>query len=132
GKVVLIAFRAPWSESCRNMTPVLNDVYSQYKTNGLVLLDFMKLYGTYADEIETGKKVTETEEITLLKGYIKRHGITHPVAISTEGLAFDDFKVTGIPALFFIDRAGDINDIRIGSGHPQRIHDKIKKLLEEK
>ena len=132
GKAYIIAFLSPRSKNSHNLAPVLSDLYSKYQKQGLEVIGCTKLYGIYKDEIQTGQAVTEAQEIELIKQYLRRNRINHPVAVSTEGLSFEAYKVTGIPALFFVDRKGNINNFRSGFERPEWIINHVKKLLEEK
>ncbi|UCH97732.1 MAG: TlpA family protein disulfide reductase [Candidatus Aminicenantes bacterium] len=131
GKVAVIDFWATWSSACRKIIPVLNQEYNKYKKSELVVIGCTKLYGNYQDEIEKKQGLDRTGETALLRQYIKRNQLTFPIAVSHEGYNFEDYKITVIPTIIFIDKYGKIDDITIGAGNPQLIRNKIKKLMEE-
>jgi len=132
GKVVIIDFWAPWCAPCRQVIPTLAQDYNDLKDKGLVVIGFTKLYGRYSDEIQKKGAVAPDEEKALIKGFIERNGLKYPIAISDLGAEFEKYGVSGIPTMVFIDKAGNIYDIKVGSGNESEITEKIKLLLATK
>jgi hypothetical protein len=58
--------------------------------------------------------------------------LKYPIAISNQGAEFEKYGVSGIPTMVFIDKAGNIYDIKVGSGDEASITAKVKLLLSEK
>ncbi len=132
GKVVIIDFWAPWCSPCRTVIPGLIEEYGKRKDDGLVVIGFTKLYGSYRDDMQNAGKVDRNKEIELTKGFVKRFKIDYPVAISDEGKDFDSYMITGIPTMIFIDREGNVDYIKIGSGNHNSVKKKIEELLGNK
>jgi len=132
GKVVIIDFWAPWCSPCRTVIPGLIEEYGKRKDDGLVVIGYTKLYGSYRDNMQNAGKVDRNKEIELIKGFVKRFKIDYPVAIADESTDFDSYMITGIPTMIFIDRDGNVDYIKIGSGNHNSVKEKIESLLGNK
>ncbi|MGE5341117.1 MAG: TlpA family protein disulfide reductase [Candidatus Omnitrophota bacterium] len=130
GNVGVLVFWSSWCDACHEILPILMQEYNAYKDKGLVIIGYTKLYGKARDEKDLKQSPVKDDELALIKKYTDQNGILFPVCVSTEGFGFDDYKVAGIPAIFFIDKNGNVSDFKIGSSHPQSIRDKIRRLME--
>lgn len=132
GKVVLIDFWAPWCPPCRAVIPSLVKMYNEMKAQGLVVIGFTKLYGSYRDELEDKGKQAPEEERKFIQGFVTRIQITYPIAIADAASTFEAYAVRGIPTLVVIDKAGKVREIKVGSGDEASLEIKIRELLLEK
>ena len=121
-----------WCAPCRKVIPTLARDYNDLKDKGLVVIGFTKLYGRYSDEIQKKGAVAPDEEKALIRGFVERNQLKYPIAISAKGAEFEKYGVSGIPTMVFIDKAGNVYDIKVGSGNESEITEKIKLLLAAK
>jgi thiol-disulfide isomerase/thioredoxin len=131
GKVVIVAFWAPWCPSCRQLQPTLVDLYNENKDKDFSIIGFTRFYGNYRDDEKDAGKVTKEEELEEIKGYLARKNISYPIAIANEKTVYNNYSISGIPTMIFIDKNGNVDFTKIGGGNVDFIKDKIRKLLEE-
>ena len=130
GKAVVIDFWATWCSPCRAVIPTLVETYEEHKINGLVVLGYTRLYGSYRDDQKRLGPVEPRDEIRLTGEFLKRYKMTYPVAIAHNKDGFENYFIHGIPTLIFINKAGIVTGFKIGSGNEQYVEDQIRGLLE--
>jgi peroxiredoxin len=90
GKVVLINFWATWCGPCRLEMPDLNDFYSRFKAQGLVVLSITN------------------EESSKVSSFVSEAGYRAPVLFDSESQAAQRFHVENLPRSFVFNRKGKL------------------------
>ena len=112
GKVVLLDFWATWCPPCRKEIPGFVDLYSTYKSRGLVVI------GVSMDDA--------TAEVIATVSRLK---LNYPVLMGDEYLGAAYGGVLGLPVTFLIDRDGKIR-ARYQGASLTRIKGDIQNLLQ--
>jgi len=98
GQVVLINFWATWCAPCRIEMPALQRRYEQYQAQGFTVL-----------------AVDADEPSADVSAFARAYLLTFPVLLDP-GLKVNDlYRVRGYPTSYFVDRAGFIRVVHIGS-----------------
>jgi thiol-disulfide isomerase/thioredoxin len=97
GQVVLINFCASWSASCRDMLPVLERIWSQYRAKGVVILGI----GFNDNEADALK-------------YLKKSAVTYLNGPDLAGNISSLYNIHGAPESYLIDRQGKIIWFKVG------------------
>lgn len=98
GKPILINFWATWCPPCRAEVPEIQNAYEKYKTSGFVVI-----------------AVNVQESTSAVAKFMEEFGMTFTVAIDSSGAVGRLYRVSGIPASFFVDRTGIVREIFVGS-----------------
>ncbi len=91
GKVVLLNFWATWCMPCRQEMPGLESLWQRYKDKGLVVI------GVSNDDADKHERVAN---------FVKKVGLSFPIALDAESNVSHLYEVSGIPASYLIDRKG--------------------------
>ncbi|MGH7490790.1 MAG: redoxin domain-containing protein [bacterium] len=106
GKVALLDFWATWCKPCVKSMPELQKLHEQYAAQGLVVL------GISIDE-QAEKKVP---------AFLAKNKITYAIALdAADKPAWEVYKVKVIPAMFLIDREGQIVQQWVGEAKMQEV-----------
>jgi len=98
GKPILLNLWATWCGPCRAEMPYLQEVFEEKSGEDLVLLT-----------------VNLREDETTVRQFMQTEGYTFMVALDRDGAVGNSYSIRGIPTTFFIDSAGVIRSIHIGS-----------------
>lgn len=100
GRPVLINFWASWCPACRFEMPFIQEIYEdkEWSDKGLAIL-----------------AVNIGESPSLVARFMEDYGLSFPVLLGTNNNVSRDYNIRGIPATFFIDKDGIIQDMKIGA-----------------
>jgi peroxiredoxin len=129
GKVILIDFFAHWCGPCIRSFPAMKKMYADLHSKGLEIFGVTTYYGYYKQE----KPLDHDAEFAKMKDFIGEHGLPWAVLYG-ERTNFQAYGVSGIPHVVLIDKAGNVNYIKIGYSEEGLTHlrEKIEALLNDK
>jgi thiol-disulfide isomerase/thioredoxin len=90
GKVIVIDFWATWCMPCIRTMPHLNDLAKEFKDEPVQFIAVTK------------------EPPSKIESFLTKHEIAAWVGIDANGSMFRDYRITGIPNTYIIDREGKI------------------------
>lgn len=111
GQVVLINLWATWCGPCRIEMPNLDHLYKERKERGLVV------FGLSAEDSETQKK------------FLVKVPVSYPLLTMTEGVPSIYRDVVRYPALFLVDRKGQLQPLPEAGESFTSIEAAVDKLL---
>lgn len=110
GKPVFLLFFSTTCPTCVSEAPMLERNYQQYKDR----VSFVGL------EVNTGP--------TEVASFVKEKGVTYPIVISDQKTSAD-YKINGIPDMYFIDKNGNIASRHIGRILEPELKSELNKLI---
>lgn len=113
GRPVVVNFWATWCEPCRAEMPALERAQQKYRDQGLTVL---------------GVDMQEQDEE--VQAFMTQVGVTFPSLIDRTGEVTRQWRATGLPTTFLIDRKGLIQDVRVGPFTDEMLDDRLKKILD--
>ena len=119
GKVVIVEFWTFDCYNCKNVEPYIKTWYQKYQTKGL------EIVGVHSPEFDHERDINNVQE------YVKDHAITYPVAIDNDFQIWRRFSNRYWPAMYIVDKKGNVRYRFIGEGNYQKIEKAINKLLAE-
>jgi len=119
GKPILLNFWATWCAPCKEEMPELEQIYRQYKGQGLVVL------GVSVDDSSSVKGVPAL----LREGNPAVGAYTFPVALDEKQEVTRQYHLLGVPASFFIDKDGVVRVIQPRVMSRSMIIDGLKTIL---
>ena len=111
GKVVLINLWATWCAPCRIEMPKLDRLYKERKERGFVV------FGLSDENAETQQK------------FLAKVPVSYPLLTMTDGVPEFYRDVARYPALFLVDRNGQLQPLPESAESFSRIEDAVDKLL---
>ena len=113
GRPVWINFWATWCPPCQEETPVLRDVYEEYRDDGLELIAISVQESTIED----------------VRQYVERYGLEYTVGFDATSAIFHAYHAFGLPTQLFLDRDGVIREVVLGPVTREQAEEIIEPLL---
>lgn len=119
GRVVLLEFWTFACWNCQHVEPAMKRWHADYGARGLTVI------GVHTPELEIEKDPANVER------YVREHGIAYPVAVDNDFATWKRYGNQAWPALYLIDRRGQIRYVRVGEGAYEETQRQIEALLNE-
>jgi len=97
GRVVVVDFWASWCGPCKTSFPLLDIIYRQFTSNGVVLL-----------AVSVDEKAADMEK------FLENHPVSFPVVRDARQRLVEAASVDGMPTSFVIDKDGVIQVVHKG------------------
>ncbi len=112
GKVIIVEFWATWCPPCKELTPVLAELYERYKNRGFIILSLA------------------SDDEDAVKSFAKKYEIPYPVLLA-DNETVRQYGVSSIPIGFTINKEGRVVNRHIGNtpGIMQELASEIERLL---
>jgi thiol-disulfide isomerase/thioredoxin len=101
GKPVWVNFMATWCPPCQDEFPLMNDFYSRYVDDGLVVV-----------------AIDVKEEEGQVAAFAQTLGATFPLGLDVDGRAAEAWGALALPVHFWIDADGIVRDGSLGGIGP--------------
>lgn len=111
GKPVLVSFWATWCGPCREQMPKIQEAQRVFADKGLVVL-----------------AINSGEPDDVARKYIEEHKYGFRVLLDRDKTVSGKFSVSGIPALFLIDRDGSVRAQYNGYNSALDLREELKKI----
>lgn len=119
GKVVLLEFWTFGCWNCKNVEPYIKQWHATYGGQGLLVL------AVHSPEFPHEAKLENVQR------YIRENGLQYPVPVDNDFVTWRRFGNRAWPALYLIDKAGQIRYTHVGEGGYAATEKAIRTLLAE-
>lgn len=119
GQVVIVEFWTYGCINCQNVLPDLKAWHEKYADEGLTII------GVHTPEFTFEKDLNNVQQALV------NYGITYPVAIDNDKVTWRAYNNRYWPAMYFIDKAGNLRHLKIGEGRMAEAEKVLRALLAE-
>lgn len=91
GKVLFLAFWAPWCITCKDELLELDSLYQKYRNDGFAVIG-----------------ISEDASEAAMSAFVKKVPVSFPLAIDPQSAVADAFRLANLPSGYLIDRDGMI------------------------
>ncbi len=113
---LIIVFGSIYCRPCIQLLPVMNNLYSEYKESGVIVL---------------GIDIDHTTKEDRIKSFIQQHEISFPFLIDNKNLA-RQMKVAMLPVILMVDKGGKIVSRHLGFKPFSFFESELEKMGAEK
>lgn len=113
GKKVFLNFFATWCPPCKAEMPDIEKLYQESKNTDLIII-----------AINIG------EDNNTVKSFINKSNYNFKVLLDADKKVAEDYNIDSIPTSFFIDKAGNIVDKRVGEMTIEDMKASVDKLSD--
>jgi len=110
GRPIILNFWATWCGPCREEMPMFQQLYETNQESGLVVL-----------------AVNVEEELALIQPYVSELSLTFDILLDQQASLAKQYRVTGLPTTFFIDRQGRIQHVQLGPVTEELLAEQVSK-----
>ncbi len=114
GKVAIIDFWATWCPPCRLEVPILNNLQTKYRHQGLEII-----------------AISLDESLDDIQRFLEQSPLNYTVVQGNETVMSQFGHITALPTTFFLDRRGNIRSQHVGFMSQAALEKKIEQLLAE-
>ena len=119
GQVVIVEFWTYGCINCQHVLPELKAWHEKYADDGLTII------GVHTPEFTFEKDLNNVQQA------LTNYGITYPVAIDNDKVTWRAYNNRYWPAMYFIDKAGNVRHLKIGEGRMAEAEKVLQALLAE-
>ncbi|MBW7886660.1 MAG: redoxin domain-containing protein [Caldilineaceae bacterium] len=119
GKVVMVEFWTYGCINCQHVHPALQQWHTEYADDGLVIIGVHTPEFAYEADLDN------------VQAAIERMGVAWPVAIDNDKVTWRAYANHYWPAMYLIDKEGQLRYLKIGEGQYDLTERMIQALLAE-
>ncbi len=112
GKVVVLIFGATWCPPCKEEFP---HVQNFYKNTDKEKVEIIWIYTNEKENVVTD--------------FRDKYGLEFPIAYDETGDVYDQYEVSSIPKTVFINKTGEMDEIKVGAMSEDDLKENVGRLM---